>query len=817
MTTPSSRRGARAARRTLSAAMAAGLVLPLLAVTSPATPVSVVPAAAVPAAEPAAGPGAVPAAVPGVSPGLPGTVTADALPTVQVDGVVWGQVVVGDRVYVTGEFANARPAGAAAGQSQTPRATLLAYDLATGELVSSWAPSLDAQGLAIAASPDGRRIYVGGDFTEVDGQSHDHVVALDAATGAVVPGFAAGVNGRVRALVTVGSTVYVGGNFTKAAGQPRTRLAAFAAADGALSAWAPVADGEVFSATAPPGAGTLVVGGRFTTLGGSDAYGLGAVDLTTAAARPFAANRVVRNAGPDAAIYGLTSDERQVYGAGYVFGAGGNLENTFAAESRTGELAWVNGCLGDTYSLAPVGDVLYTAGHPHDCAMVGGNPEVSPRQWQRAQAMTTAPSPLGRTNTSGTFAGRSAPELLHWLPTFAAGRYTGQFQGPWSVTTAGDYVVMGGEFPRVNGAGQQGLVRFAAPPAAPDASGPTTGPPDGESTITPTLTNPAAGQVRATLTAAWDRDDPELTYELLRGSGDGEVVATTTATSAWWERPTVSFADDAAPGGSLTYRVRVSDPSGNELVSDPVTVEVEAPPTDPGPPTSPTGPYAQVVDADDPSHWWRLGERAGARAQDRAGGADLALDPSARRRVAGGTGDGDLATFFTGTARVPGVTARPETGPQSFSVELWLRTTTARGGKLVGFGDSRTGPSSQYDRQLWLDGAGRLHFGVNDGRLAVLGSPTAVNDGRWHHVVATLGAGGTTLFVDGAAVASDPSTTAAQPFRGYWRVGGDTLAGWPSRPPSDAVAGSLDDVAVYPQALSADRVAAHAAAGGAGR
>ena len=42
-------------------------------------------------------------------------VTADRLPTVQVDGVVWSQAVVGNTVYAGGSFNNARPAGAAAG------------------------------------------------------------------------------------------------------------------------------------------------------------------------------------------------------------------------------------------------------------------------------------------------------------------------------------------------------------------------------------------------------------------------------------------------------------------------------------------------------------------------------------------------------------------------------------------------------------------------------------------------------------------------------------------------------------------------------
>ena len=36
-----------------------------------------------------------------------GHVTSDALPTVQIDGVVWDQAVVGDRVYAVGEFTHA--------------------------------------------------------------------------------------------------------------------------------------------------------------------------------------------------------------------------------------------------------------------------------------------------------------------------------------------------------------------------------------------------------------------------------------------------------------------------------------------------------------------------------------------------------------------------------------------------------------------------------------------------------------------------------------------------------------------------------------
>src|SRR5674476_267086 len=104
-----------------------------------------------------------------IVPGTPETIAADPLPTVQIDGVVWAQKIVGNTVYVGGSFANARPAGAAAGTNLTPRANLLAYNLQTGALVNSWNPGSNAQVLSLETSPDGSRLYVAGTFTQIAG------------------------------------------------------------------------------------------------------------------------------------------------------------------------------------------------------------------------------------------------------------------------------------------------------------------------------------------------------------------------------------------------------------------------------------------------------------------------------------------------------------------------------------------------------------------------------------------------------------------------------------------------------------------------
>src|SRR3712207_2073450 len=110
-------------------------------------------AVAAPAARAAAGDPPVPP---------PTTVTADALPTWQINGVVWSQVLVGNTVYVTGSFTKARPPGVSVGGAgEVDAANIFAFDIRTGNRVP-FNHSLNAQGLVIRANPSGSRIYVGG-------------------------------------------------------------------------------------------------------------------------------------------------------------------------------------------------------------------------------------------------------------------------------------------------------------------------------------------------------------------------------------------------------------------------------------------------------------------------------------------------------------------------------------------------------------------------------------------------------------------------------------------------------------------------------
>ena len=150
--------------------------------------------------------------------------------------------------------------------------------------------------------------------------------------------------------------------------------------------------------------------------------------------------------------------------------------------------------------------------------------------------------------------------------------------------------------------------------------------------------------------------------------------------------------------------------------------------------------------------------------------------------------------------------------PQTFSEEIWFKTTIA-GGKLIGFGNSQNGSSGTFDRHIYLTSGGQLTFGVYNGGANTITSSAAYNNGLWHQVVATFSPGtGAILYVDGAVVASNPAFTVAETNTGYWKIGWDNLGGWPN-PGNYYYSGQLRYAAVYSSVLSASQVLIHYNAG----
>lgn len=158
------------------------------------------------------------------------------------------------------------------------------------------------------------------------------------------------------------------------------------------------------------------------------------------------------------------------------------------------------------------------------------------------------------------------------------------------------------------------------------------------------------------------------------------------------------------------------------------------------------------------------------------------------------------------------------TNPQTFSLEIWFKTTTG-GGKLIGLGGSQTGASTSYDRHIWLSNTGVLNFGIYNGGIHTINSTATYLNGQWHNAIATLGPStdanpGIRLYVDGALVASDSTSTTAETNTGWWRIGYDNLNGWGANQPTNFFfKGSLAFASTYTYAMTPAQVAAHYRAG----
>ena len=145
--------------------------------------------------------------------------------------------------------------------------------------------------------------------------------------------------------------------------------------------------------------------------------------------------------------------------------------------------------------------------------------------------------------------------------------------------------------------------------------------------------------------------------------------------------------------------------------------------------------------------------------------------------------------------------------PTAYTMEIWFKSTTTSGGVLMGFGDAVTGASTNFDRVIYLNNAGQIVYGTKPSTFKTVTTAASYNDGSWHHVAASLGTNGLLLYVDGLKQGSDPTTTTAASFTGSWRMGFDSLTGWPTAPTSNFLAGTIDEARVFTRQLRDEEIA----------
>lgn len=166
-------------------------------------------------------------------------------------------------IYAGGDFSQV-------GADDSDREKLAAFDPEEGSVDPDWAPEVTDGANVYALLQSGDTIYVGGDFSEIDHESSEHIAALDATDGALDLGWAGSVDGdHIGTLVLEGNRLFLGGAFNEAGGESREHLAAFYADSGALVAdWAPEPNERINAMAAHDG--LLYILGEFDAFGADD-------------------------------------------------------------------------------------------------------------------------------------------------------------------------------------------------------------------------------------------------------------------------------------------------------------------------------------------------------------------------------------------------------------------------------------------------------------------------------------------------------------------------------------------------------------------
>ena len=330
---------------------------------------------------------------------------------------------------------------------------------------------------------------------------------------------------------------------------------------------------------------------------------------------------------------------------------------------------------------------------------------------------TRAARPRSTTPTAATACGTTSPaprrpSRCTGCPRSPGARTPARARRPGASQTNGDYVVEGGEFPKVNGIDQQGLVRFAKRTIAgsnvdpvqklhrahPDAHRPECG---HRARGVDRGVGPRQREAQGGSAARRHHRDLHGPQDLLRPRPTG-------GTGRRWRSTTPPHPRDRAR------------PTGSGSPTRSATASRARRPRSPSPPAAPAAStYADNVMSDNPSWFWRMSETSGTAARDRSGSNDLTLNSSVQRNISGALLNQSRprrqlprhrpAPPRSRRSRRTGSPARRRSRSKRGS-----RPTRCSGGKIIGFGNNNTGrsDSNNNDRVIYMTNSGNLRFGV---------------------------------------------------------------------------------------------------------
>src|SRR5205823_3179462 len=224
-----------------------------------------------------------------------------------------------------------------------------------------------------------------------------------------------------------------------------------------------------------------------------------------------------------------------------------------------------------------------------------------------------------------------------------------------------------------------------------------------------------------------------------------------------------------------------------------------------------TSSYRDVILADNPIMYWRLGETTGTIAHDEsANHRDASYVNNPLLGFPGAiANDTNTSVGFNGFNQWAGwIPTSSYFG--AFTVEAWVKEKQIR--PVETFFDTRTKTAEfSFDFKLDTLAGKEIHFDVGDGTkwLSTSGVPFGFKRNVWYYVAAVVTRRGATYYVNGSAIGSVTYRGIPILFDATHKV----EIGTNTRYDSEWFDGAIDEVAVYDCALTADQIAAHYATG----
>jgi hypothetical protein len=199
------------------------------------------------------------------------------------------------------------------------------------ELDTAW--SANAAGEVFAVAIDGNDLFLGGNFAQVNGSARTRLAKLAADTGVLDAAWLATADAPVRLLATdaANSRLYVVGDFINLNATSRAGLGRVSTAGaGTLESWNPAPDDVVD--TVLVSADGVYAGGSFATIGGAARARLARLDATTASADPA----YIADADAAGSVHALAEEAGALYVGGQFSALGGSARNGLARTDGNG-------------------------------------------------------------------------------------------------------------------------------------------------------------------------------------------------------------------------------------------------------------------------------------------------------------------------------------------------------------------------------------------------------------------------------------------------------------------------------------------------